>query len=69
MISIPLVFLVIFDYPRDHTAIYQIYLLFAVWPWPVYQVVYMYVPFTVSSPCSDTLVGICVDSGTRMSHM
>ncbi|KAF9653821.1 hypothetical protein BDM02DRAFT_3086441 [Thelephora ganbajun] len=38
-ISVPLVFFVVFDYSRDHSLFYQIYLLFAVWPWPVYQVV------------------------------
>jgi len=63
-ISIPLVFLVIFDYPRDHSFLYQVYLLFAVWSWPVYQVVYMHVPFTVYPTRSHTpLIGTCVDSG------
>lgn len=67
-ISVPLVFLVIFDYPRDRSFFYQTYLLFAVWSWPLYQVAYMYVSLTASSSSSDHLSGICVVIGTRTSR-
>ena len=68
-ISVPLVILVIFDYPRDHSFFYQTYLLFAVWSWPMYQLVYMYVPLTITFSCSDDFVGTCVVIGTRTSRM
>jgi len=68
-ISVPLVLLVIFDYPRDHSFLYQVYLLFAVWSWPVYQVIYMHVPPIIYPSCSDTLVGICVGIGIGIGHM
>lgn len=39
--TVPLVFLVIYDFPRDRPWCYQVYLAFCVWIWPLFQSISM----------------------------
>ena len=42
LISVPLPFLVIFDYPEKNRLIYQAYITVCVWAWSYYVTIYMY---------------------------
>ncbi|KZV87594.1 hypothetical protein EXIGLDRAFT_723615 [Exidia glandulosa HHB12029] len=41
VLSVPLPFLVAFDFPRDHNRIYQIYLALCIWAWSTYMAIYI----------------------------
>ncbi|EJD47260.1 hypothetical protein AURDEDRAFT_163867 [Auricularia subglabra TFB-10046 SS5] len=41
VISLPLPFLVAWNFPRDHNFIYQVYLAFAIWSWATYMTLFM----------------------------
>jgi osomolarity two-component system sensor histidine kinase SLN1 len=40
--SIPIVLMVIFDFPRDRDILYQLFLVFSVWIWPLYDILSIY---------------------------
>lgn len=40
--SFPILFMVIYDFPRDRPWIYQSFLVLATWSWAIYQVLFMY---------------------------
>ena len=42
--TVPLVLMVIYDFPRDRPWCYQLYLTFSVWIWPLFQSIAMCVP-------------------------
>ncbi|EPQ56119.1 hypothetical protein GLOTRDRAFT_74634 [Gloeophyllum trabeum ATCC 11539] len=41
-VTVPLPFMVIYDWPRDQNVFYQVFLCFSTWCWSYYQVVFMY---------------------------
>ncbi|KAF9649944.1 hypothetical protein BDM02DRAFT_3093963 [Thelephora ganbajun] len=41
--TVPLVFMVIYDFPRDRPWCYQIYLAFSIWSWSLFQIVSMHI--------------------------
>ncbi|KZT19596.1 hypothetical protein NEOLEDRAFT_1158991 [Neolentinus lepideus HHB14362 ss-1] len=41
-LTIPLIFFVMYDFPRDRPVFYQCWLVVAIWMWGIYQVLYMY---------------------------
>ncbi|KAF9466167.1 hypothetical protein BDZ94DRAFT_1252261 [Collybia nuda] len=41
-LSFPVVFMVMFDWPRDKPISYQIFLTVSVWSWSFYQIIFMY---------------------------
>jgi hypothetical protein len=41
LLCIPLFFLVVYDFPRDRPWLYQTYLGFSVWSWPLYTMIFM----------------------------
>jgi osomolarity two-component system sensor histidine kinase SLN1 len=41
LLSIPLFFLVVYDFPRDRPWFYQTYLGISVWSWPIYMITFM----------------------------
>ncbi|EPQ54871.1 hypothetical protein GLOTRDRAFT_111444 [Gloeophyllum trabeum ATCC 11539] len=41
-LTAPLVFFVMYDFPRDRPVFYQFWLLCATWMWAIYQVLFMY---------------------------
>ncbi|KAJ3504573.1 hypothetical protein NLJ89_g7867 [Agrocybe chaxingu] len=41
VMSIPVVFMVMYDWPRDRPYVYQVFLLVSIWCWSFYQVIYI----------------------------
>ncbi|GLB41632.1 putative his Kinase A (phosphoacceptor) domain containing protein [Lyophyllum shimeji] len=41
-LSLPVIFMVMYDWPRDRSNIYQTILIMSVWCWPFYTVLYIY---------------------------
>ncbi|KAF8892172.1 hypothetical protein BD779DRAFT_1784373 [Infundibulicybe gibba] len=42
LLSLPVGLMVMFDWPRDRSIIYQCFLILSIWCWPFYQVLYMF---------------------------
>jgi osomolarity two-component system sensor histidine kinase SLN1 len=42
VLTFPIFFAVIYDWPRDHDFLYQIYISVAVWGWSLYQLFFMF---------------------------
>ncbi|KAJ7580150.1 hypothetical protein C8J56DRAFT_962344 [Mycena floridula] len=41
-LSFPIIFMIIYNWPRDHPVVYQVTLTCSVWIWPLYQVIFIY---------------------------
>ena len=41
--TIPIPFMVMYNWPRDRPIMYQTFLTFSTWIWSVYQLLFMYV--------------------------
>ncbi|KAF8902397.1 hypothetical protein CPB84DRAFT_1678868 [Gymnopilus junonius] len=41
VLSLPIVFMVMYDWPRDRPYIYQVYLVISIWCWSFYQVIFI----------------------------
>lgn len=42
LLSLPIFIMVMYDWPRDRSNIYQTILIISIWSWPFYSVLYMY---------------------------
>lgn len=60
--------MVIYDFPRDRPWLYQIYLAFSIWIWPLFQSISMYVlPPDAIPTCP--LFKLQVESGAFVAFM
>lgn len=41
-LSFPIIFMVLYNWPRDHAFVYQVYLTASVWAWSIYQILFIY---------------------------
>ncbi|PFH50297.1 hypothetical protein AMATHDRAFT_61349 [Amanita thiersii Skay4041] len=61
ILSIPITFMVIYDWPRDRPIIYQLVLVVSIWIWSFYQIIFIiYCGFYSVSPGTAT-TGRCQD--------
>jgi osomolarity two-component system sensor histidine kinase SLN1 len=57
VITIPLFFFVIYDFPRDHPTFYQIWLTCSVWMWGLYSILFMFLCGFYGEPHSNLNCG------------
>ncbi|KAG6816144.1 hypothetical protein H0H87_008321 [Tephrocybe sp. NHM501043] len=51
LLTLPVIFMVIYDWPRDRNNFYQVFLTFSVWLWAFYFVLFLYLcPFYPNTP-------------------
>ncbi|KAG5725064.1 Signal transduction histidine-protein kinase BarA [Termitomyces sp. T112] len=51
ILTLPIIIMVMYDWPRDRSNVYQVFITFSIWLWPFYSVLFIYLcPFYPQSP-------------------